>query len=84
MAFGDVASADDSFLTLRGLRTLGVRQGAPASAMRVAGAKLPTQVAAVLYPPLGRPGHALYARDFSAGGGLFGLLLVIGRVSGNA
>ncbi len=34
------------------------------------------QVERVLYPPLeDDPGHAIYARDFTAGGSLFGLVL---------
>jgi cystathionine beta-lyase len=78
MAFGDVASPDDCFLALRGLRTLGVRLPAQhAAALRIAGwLQTHPAVRAVLYPPLpDDPGHALYARDFSTGASLFGLLL---------
>ena len=78
MSFGDVASPDDCYLTLRGMRTLAVRlREQQASALQVAGwlAEQPA-VRRVLYPPLaGDPGHALYRRDFAAGASLFGLAL---------
>lgn len=78
MAFGDVASPDDCFLALRGLRTLAVRLTAQhAAALRIASwLQAQPAVRAVLYPPLpDDPGHALYARDFSTGASLFGLVL---------
>jgi len=62
MAFGDVAGPDDCYLTLRGLRTLGVRlRQQQDSALRIARwlTEQP-EVARVLYPPLpSDPGHAL-------------------------
>jgi len=78
MIFGDTASPDDCFLALRGLRTLDVRlREQHASALRVATwLQGHAAVRAVLYPPLpDDPGHALYARDFSTGASLFGLVL---------
>jgi cystathionine beta-lyase len=78
MTFGDTASPDDCFLALRGLRTLGVRlREQHASALRVATwLQGHAAVRSVLYPPLpDDPGHALYARDFSTGASLFGLVL---------
>jgi cystathionine beta-lyase len=77
-AFGDTASPDDCFLTLRGLRTMAVRLAAQqAAAMEVAiWLAARPEVKRVMYPPLeGDPGHALYRRDFTAGASLFGLAL---------
>lgn len=71
---GQRASPDDCFLTLRGLRTLGVRlKRHQESALAIAQwmAKRP-EVKRVMYPPLpGDPGHALWKRDFTGAGGLF-------------
>ena len=78
MIFGDVASPDDCYLALRGLRTLAVRLRQQLDcAIKVAGwlCEQP-QVARVLYPPLASdPGYQLYQRDFRAGASLFGLQL---------
>jgi cystathionine beta-lyase len=69
---------DDVFLTLRGLRTMGLRlreQGA--NALRVAEhlAGHP-QVASVRHPALpGCPGHEFFARDFKGASGLFAIVL---------
>jgi cysteine-S-conjugate beta-lyase len=75
---GITASSDDSFLGLRGLRTLGVRLARhTASALDIArwlGTR--PEVREVLYPALpGDRGHALWARDFSGASGLFGVVL---------
>jgi len=75
---GIAPSTDDCFLGLRGLRTLAVRLARhQASATKVAQwlAGRP-EVAEVLYPALpGARGHALWARDFTAASGLFGVVL---------
>ena len=77
-ALGQVVSPDDAALTLRGLRTLGVRlERETASALEVAGwlARRP-EVAQVLCPMLpGAPGHDLWRRDFTGGCGLFSFVL---------
>ena len=77
-AFGDVASPDDCFLALRGLRSLSVRlERQSASAMKIARwlAARP-EVKRVLYPALeSDPGHALWKRDFRGASSLFGLAL---------
>ncbi|MBL8519530.1 MAG: cystathionine beta-lyase [Betaproteobacteria bacterium] len=75
---GQRASPDDCFLTLRGMRTLGVRlQRHQASALALATwLEARPEVARVYYPPLpSDPGHALWKRDFSGAGGLFGVEL---------
>jgi cystathionine beta-lyase len=78
MAFGDHASPDVCYETLRGLRTLGVRmRQLEASALAVARwlAGRP-EVARVLHPALaGHPGHEVWTRDFLGSSSLFGVLL---------
>ena len=78
LALGQRASPDDCFLTLRGMRTLGVRlKQHEASALAVAQwlASRP-EVQRVLYPALtSDPGHALWKRDFTGSSGLFGVEL---------
>jgi cysteine-S-conjugate beta-lyase len=75
---GQCAGADDIFLTLRGLRSLGVRQ---AEAARTAGRLIAfltahPMVDRVLYPADARdPGHEIWRRDFSGACGLFGVAL---------
>jgi cystathionine beta-lyase len=75
---GITASSDDCFLALRGLRTLPVRlarhqQSAMAVATWLAARD---DVAEVLYPAMpGARGHALWKRDFTGAGGLFGVVL---------
>jgi cystathionine beta-lyase len=77
-ALGIVVSPDDAALALRGLRTMAVRlEKSTASALELARwlATRP-EVAHVLCPMLeGTPGHALWARDFSGGCGLFSFVL---------
>ena len=75
---GITASSDDCFLALRGLRTLAVRLAQhQANALAVATwLQSRPEVRDVLYPALpGAPGHALWARDFLAASGLFGVVL---------
>ena len=77
-AFGHSAGTEEMYLGLRGLRTLPVRlaqHGATALELTRWLESRP-EVARVLYPPLpSDPGHALWARDFSGGCGLFGVVL---------
>lgn len=71
---GQRASPDDSFLTLRGMRTLGVRlRRHQESALQIARwLQTRPEVKRVLYPALENdPGHALWTRDFTGAAGLF-------------
>ena len=78
LALGHCIGADDAYLALRGLRTLGVRlRQHEAGGLAVARwlADQP-QVARVLHPALaGCPGHDLWRRDFSGASGLFSFVL---------
>lgn len=78
LQLGSNVSADDAYLTLRGLRTLAVRMPVhEANGLAIAKwlAKRP-EVAAVLHPALkGAAGHAIWKRDFSGSSGLFGAVL---------
>ena len=73
---GQLSSPDDCWLTLRGIRTLGVRLAAQMdAAMQVAHwlRKRP-EVAQVLHPGLpGAPGHEIWRRDFTGACSLFGV-----------
>jgi len=73
---GNSVSADDCFLALRGMRTLGVRLRQHfEGALKVAGwLKGRPGVRRVLYPPLAEGAErALWERDFTGGSGLFGV-----------
>jgi cystathionine beta-lyase len=75
---GQHVSADDSFLTLRGLRTMGVRLPRhQESALALTQWLLQRrEVKRVLYPALpGDPGYALWKRDFLGASGLFAIEL---------
>jgi cystathionine beta-lyase len=77
LMYGQYASPDDCWLTLRGLRTLNVRlQHQMAAGLVVArwfAAR--AEVLRVLHPALpGAPGHALWKRDFSGACSLFGVV----------
>jgi cystathionine beta-lyase len=78
IGFGDHASPDVCYETLRGLRTLAVRmRQLEASTLAVARwlADRP-EVARVLHPALpGHPGHDVWKRDFLGSSSLFGVLL---------
>ena len=77
-ALGQFASPDDCWLTLRGLRTLGIRLQAQMEAgIEVAHwLRGRPEVARVLHPGLpGAPGHALWKRDFAGASSLFGVEL---------
>ena len=75
---GLCVSPDDAYLTLRGMRTLGLRLARhQESGLRVAEwlAARP-EVSRVLYPALpGDRGHALWRRDFRGASGLLGVEL---------
>ncbi len=75
---GEIASADDCWLALRGLRTMKVRMEAQQkSALELARwLKERPEVKDVLYPPLeSDPGHELWKRDFTGAGALFSIVL---------
>lgn len=75
---GQCAGADDVYLGLRGLRTLGVRMREHHHQAIGLASWLREQegVRAVLHPALpGDPGHELWCRDFTGAAGLFGLEL---------
>jgi cystathionine beta-lyase len=75
-ALGQYASPDDCWLTLRGLRTMGIRLAQQEqSGLEVARwlAERP-EVARVLHPALpGAPGHEIWKRDFTGACSLFGV-----------
>lgn len=78
---GQMASPDDAWLALRGLRTLDVRlrrQGESALALAQWLEARP-EVASVLHPALPAcPGHDAWARDFTGAAGLFAFELAGG------
>lgn len=77
-AFGQHVSADDAWLALRGLRTMGVRLAAHDQAARRIAQWLSEQpeVAHVLHPAFEScPGHDLWRRDFQGATGLFSIIL---------
>ena len=78
MQMGEIASPDDCYMALRGLRTMEVRMERQyAHALDLARwlQKRP-EVLQVLYPPLDDdPGHELWARDFKGAGSLFSIVL---------
>jgi cystathionine beta-lyase len=75
-ALGQYASPDDCWLTLRGMRTMGVRlEQQEKSGLAVARwlAERP-EVARVLHPALpGAPGYEIWKRDFTGACSLFGV-----------
>ncbi|MFT8549710.1 MAG: cystathionine beta-lyase [Acetobacter okinawensis] len=75
---GQLAGPDDCWLTLRGLRTMGVRMAQQArTALHVATwLHERPEVAQVLHPALPDcPGHTYWKRDFAGAGSLFGVVL---------
>ena len=84
---GQAASPDDSWLALRGLRTLDVRlRRHEENGLEVARwlAQQP-QVARVLHPALPDcPGHELWVRDFAGASGLFSIALAGGDAAARA
>jgi cysteine-S-conjugate beta-lyase len=76
-ALGQYASPDDCWLTLRGIRTMGVRLAAqmPAGLEVASWFAARPEVAQVLHPALpGAPGHELWKRDFTGACSLFGVV----------
>ena len=76
--YGLIASADDCWLALRGLRSLAARMTRHRdNAERLIGwLREQPEVERVLYPPLPEdPGHSLWRRDFRGASGLFGVVL---------
>lgn len=76
-ALGLAVAPDEIYLATRGLRTLSVRlRQHQENALKVAQwLKEQPNVKRVLYPPLpDDPGHDLWARDFSGGSGLMGVV----------
>jgi cystathionine beta-lyase len=77
-ALGHSLSPDDAYLTLRGLRTMGVRlerqqRGAIELALWL---ETHPDVRRVLHPALpSHPGHAIWKRDFLGASGLFAFVL---------
>ena len=77
-AVGNCPGAEETYLGLRGLRTLAVRlKQIQANALAVARwLQDQPRVARVMYPPLPEdPGHALWRRDFTGASGLMGIVL---------
>lgn len=77
-ALGTCPGSEETYLALRGLRTLDVRlERHQRSALAVAQwLEARPEVAKVLYPALkSHPGHALWQRDFSGATGLFTAVL---------
>lgn len=78
LAFGERASPTEIFLTLRGLRTLGVRmERHAASGIKVANwLANQKRVRSVLHPALPDcPGHDIWKRDFDGAAGVFSFIM---------
>ena len=76
--YGYCSSADDCYLALRGLRTIGVRMKQQMqNALTVAHwLKARPEVKRMLFPALDSdPGHAIWKRDFEGAASLFSLVL---------
>jgi len=81
---GQTVGPDDAYLTLRGLRTLGVRlKQHQENALKVAHwLEGRDDVHKVCYPALkGAAGHDLWKRDFSGASGLFSIVLAGGKLA---
>lgn len=77
-AFGTCAGPDDIYLTLRGLRTMGVRMPRHhESGLKVAKwLQSRPEVVRVMHPGLPQdPGHEIWKRDFTGASGLFGFVV---------
>lgn len=75
---GQCAGPDDTYLALRGLRTMAVRLPRHQDNALALGAWLAArpEVARVLFPALpGDPGHEIWRRDYAGASGLFGVVL---------
>ena len=75
---GEITSPDDCYLALRGLRSMSARMRVQQESALIITRWLETrpEVSRVLYTPLeSDPRHALWKRDFTGAGALFGVLL---------
>lgn len=84
---GQTTSADDAFLVLRGLRTLGVRlKQHEENALKIAAwLKEHPLVDRVLHPAFEEcPGHEIWQRDFNGSTGLFSIVLKRGSYEDTA
>lgn len=78
LAFGDRAGANDVFLALRGLRTLGVRlrQHEETTQKVIEWLQVQPEVSRILHPAHPDcPGHKFWKRDFNGAAGLFSIEL---------
>jgi cystathionine beta-lyase len=78
LQLGSNVSADDAYLTLRGMRTLSTRleRHQENTAEIVKWLKKRDEVDRILYPSLKTcPGHAVWKRDFTGASGLFSVVL---------
>jgi len=78
MVFGEIASPDECYLALRGMRSMGARLRQQQVATREITSWLQSrpEVKRILYPALPEdPGHNLWQRDFSGASSLFGVVL---------
>ncbi|MES2565002.1 MAG: cystathionine beta-lyase [Pseudomonadota bacterium] len=76
--YGYIASPDDCFLALRGLRTIGVRMKQQMASALLIARWLQTrpEVKQVIYPALeSDPGHTVWKRDFEGAASLFACVL---------
>ena len=73
--------ADDAYLALRGLRTMAVRLKQHEQAAIEAAKWLETHplVDHIRHPPLQRPGHEFFKRDFDGSNGLFSFVMKQGN-----
>lgn len=78
LQIGSNVSADDAYLTLRGMRTLAIRMAAHQETGLALAKWLGkrSEVKTVLHPAFKScPGHPIWKRDFSGASGLFGVVL---------
>lgn len=78
MIFGEIASPDECYLALRGMRSMGarLRQQQKATLEITRWLQGRPEVKRILYPALPEdPGHRLWQRDFSGASSLFGVIL---------
>jgi cystathionine beta-lyase len=76
--YGLTVSADECYLALRGLRSMGARlaQHRATAEARIAWLKQQPEVERILYPAdPADPGYALWQRDMTGASGLFGVVL---------